>query len=354
MRAFASPSPLLLLLLCFSCALARAEEQGPFELGVLYWSKTIKGQVAMRVGFEREIARVNSSALAAKERTIQLMTRVAGDGPAGIENQIRQMKELLNLRPDLLVVQPTDNAALAKCLVRANELGVPVIAYDQYISGRGRLLSYLTSDNYQAGFLNGEYVASLFPAKRKIKLVLVDYPHVSSTVERVDGFLDGLRAYQQRFEILKIYPAVEPVGGAKAGAQILRDFPAKGSIDALFTVNDGGGLSVVDALAKAGRREIVVATIDGDPRSVRNILAGRLTRIDCAQFCGALGRETARVAVRALRGERVPRQVLIPVFPITKDTHQLFRGWNRPPTKSFRKPWASKSPEWTWKLVEKN
>ena len=199
--------PLLLLLLLATSHQVHGEPD-PYEVGVLYWSKTIEGQVAMRVGFEREIARVDSRARAAGARGIELVRRVAGDGAAGIENQIRQMKALLARRPDLLVVQPTDNAALAKELVAANRLGVPVIAYDQYISGRGRLLSYVTSDNHQAGYLNGEYVASLFPDQRPIKLVLVDYPHVSSTVERVDGFLDGLLRQLQGSDREKLAPEV--------------------------------------------------------------------------------------------------------------------------------------------------
>ena len=35
---------------------------------------------------------------------------------------------------------------------------------------------------------------------------------------------------------------MESVEGRQAGAAILRDFPQKGSVDVVFTVNDGGGL----------------------------------------------------------------------------------------------------------------
>ena len=241
----------------------------------------------------------------------------------------------------------TDNAALGDPLIKANAKNIPVVAYDQYIR-RGKLDSYLTSDNHQAGFLDGEYIASHFPDDKELKLVLVEYPHVSSTVERVNGFLDALRGYKQPYKIIGTYSAVEPVSGRKAGKKILKDFPAKDSIDVIFTVNDGGGLAVVDELAKAGRTEIVIATIDGDGASVKNIEEGRLTHIDCAQFCGALGRETMKVAYQRLLGKKVPRQVLVPVFPITKKTRHLFKGWNQPTPKKFKKPWHSKTPEWSW------
>jgi ribose transport system substrate-binding protein len=118
------------------------------------------------------------------------------------------------------------------------------------------------------------------------------------------------------------------MSGQKIGQQILKDFPKKGDIDAIFTVNDGGGLNVVEALADAGREEIFVATIDGDPKSVDNIKNKRLTRIDSAQFCGPLGAEAMRLAYEILQGKPVLRILKYPRFLLLKK-HYLFTqaGW---------------------------
>ncbi len=317
----------------------------PYRIGVLYWSMNIPGQVVMRQGLEAEAVRINRDAKSQGGRGVELLPEVAGDGAAGIERQIAQMHEMVRRKPDVIIVQPTDNAALAVPLKAANRAGIPVVAYDQYISG-GALAAYITSDNRQAGYLDGEYIASLFPKNRPLRLVLVEYPLVSSTVERLNGFLDALRDQGTRYTVLKTYKAVEPVAGRRAGAAILRDFPQAGSIDAIFTVNDGGGLAIVEALAQAGRDEIAVASIDGDPDSVANIRASRLTRIDAAQFCGPLGAEAMRAAYAVARKQSVPRQVLVPVFPITAETLANYPGWLGPIPASFRKPWPSRSPVW--------
>lgn len=314
-----------------------------FDVGALYWSMNIPGQVAMRKGLEAEFARINN---ADNDTTLRLTAHVAGDEESGIERQIAQMNALVDADVDIIIVQPTDNAALTAPLRRANAKGIPVIAYDQYISG-GKLTAYLTSDNYQAGYLDGEYIAYLFEDTETIQLILVEYPHVSSTVERVNGFLDALGERKQPYRILRTYNAVEPTSGKIAGESILRDFPDKGSVDVVFTVNDGGGLAVVDTLAAAGRDEIVVATIDGDPASIENIEKGRLTRIDCAQFCGALGSEAMKMAYRVLQGKKVPSHTLIPVFPISKETRDRYDGWMGEIPSAFEKPWPSKSPEWS-------
>jgi ribose transport system substrate-binding protein len=315
------------------------------RIGVLYWSMNIPGQVAMRKGLEDEAARLNAAAKRLGQPQIELLPRVAGDGAPGVERQIAQMHEMIQQKPKVIIVQPTDNAALSAPLRAANKAAIPVVAYDQYISG-GKLAAYITSDNQQAGYLGGEYLAAQFPDDKAIKLILVDYPRVSSTVERLNGFLDALRDHKQAYSILKTYEAVEPLGGQRAGQAILRDFPGKNSVDAIFAVNDGGGLSVVDALAAAGRTEIRVASIDGDPQSVDNIRAGRLTRIDSAQFCGPLGAEAIKAAYAIATGKPTPRHALLPVFPITLETLPRYPGWGGPIPEKFTKPWAARHPLW--------
>ena len=337
------------LFFCFdSVAAKKTTDSNSVRIGVLYWSMAIPGQVAMRKGLEAELDRINAEAKRRGLPVVELLIRVAGDGQEGIERQISQMYELIKLQPDVIIVQPTDNAALAGPLREANRQNIPVVAYDQYISG-GKLAAFVESDNKQAGYLNGEYVASRYSDSKIIKLVLVEYPHVSSTVERLNGFLDALRDHAQPYEILKTYKAVQPKEGHQAGLDILQDFPQKGSIDVIFTVNDGGGLSVVDVLADAGRSEIMVASIDGDPDSVKNIINGRLTQIDSAQFCGPLGAEAMRAGYSVATGHTVEKHILVPVFPITKETLDMYPGWIGPVPKTFQKPWPANNPVWEGK-----
>ncbi len=332
------------------CGAATAVESA-YKVGVLYWSMSIPGQVAMRQGLEAEARRINEQAPRTGARGVVLLPEVAGDGVDGVERQIRQMQAMVAARPDIIVVQPSDNAALAAPLKAANAAGIPVVAYDQYISG-GKLASYVTSDNRQAGYLGGEYIASRFPGNAVLRLALVEYPLVSSTVERLNAFLDALRDHGKAFRILKTYEAVEPLGGRKAGEAILRDFPQRNSVDVVFTVNDGGGLAVVDVLARAGRDEIAVASVDGDPVAVGNIRAGRLSVIDAAQFCGPLGAEAMRVAYAVLRKQPVARHILVPVFPVTRETVDRYPGWLGPLPQAFEKPWQANQRLWSGQVME--
>ena len=118
----------------------------------------------------------------------------------------------------------------------------------------------------------------------------------------------------------KSYEAVEPVGGKKAGQEILKDFPEKNSVDVIFIINDGGGISIAKELIAAKRDEIIHVTVDGDPESVSLIKNKKVTRVDSAQFCAEMGRQVAQVAWDYLAGNKYPKKVLVPVFPISVET----------------------------------
>ncbi|MNS23970.1 D-ribose-binding periplasmic protein precursor [compost metagenome] len=314
----------------------------PYTVGVVYWSMHIAGQVAMRQGLEREADAINRRPSGPR---VRLESAVGGDGEAGVTHQRLAVDNLLARRPDALIIQPIDSAALAAPVRRANAIGVPVVAYDQYVI-QGKLACYLTSNNMLAGRLNGEYLAHRFrhrTASKPLRLAIVEYPYVSSTVERVEGLQDALKESGVPYRIVGRYEGVEPIGGEAAGRRILAEHPP-GTLDAVFCVNDGGGVAVMRVLESAGRKDVVMATIDGDPAAVAAIRRGGLIGIDTAQFCGPLGAEAMRWTYRLLKKEPVPRQVLLTVFPITRENVASYPGWMGPIPPRILKPWPPHAP----------
>lgn len=314
------------------------------KIGVLLWSNTIEGQVAMKLGLQKKFKEeIKKRKIDKPKYTYEITEYIAGDGEAGIENQIKQFHQLIDEKVDLIIVQPTNNAALVQALKRANKVKIPVITFDQYIL-EGTITSFITSDNYQAGYLNGEYVASHFENVNKLlKIILVEYPIVSSTVERVNGFMDALNEHKIKFKIIKSYNAVEPASGLIAAKNILDDFPLRGSVDIIFAINDGGGLVIAKELIKHGRDDIIMATIDGDPQSVSLVKKNTILKIDSAQFCSVIGEKSMEIAFDVLDGKKVAKKVLVPTYPITIDTVKFYNGWQGEIPNGFEKPWKEKS-----------
>lgn len=326
----------LLPIVLFLSISPRQSEAKSFNVAVLYWSSKIEGQVAMRMGLEQK-----SKSLSAKSKTkLILHPFVAGDGIQGLQNQVQQFKQVLEdyKKYNLILIQPTDNAVLSPFLNRANQLKIPVVAFDQYIVD-GELASFVTSNNYQAGVLNAEYIHSQFPKEKVIKIALVEYPKVSSTVERVVGFFSTLKRLKRKYEVVKTYEAVEPIAGKKVGSELLKDFPKQGSLDVVFSVNDGAGVALAGELIKAKRKDVLHVSVDGDPISVKRIKGGEVTAFDSAQFCAEIGRQTAIVTWKILQGQKYPKKILVPVFPISKETVKSYSGWKGKLPTGVIKPW---------------
>ncbi|MGE9746310.1 substrate-binding domain-containing protein [Bdellovibrio bacteriovorus] len=302
-----------------------------YNVAILYWSMKIPGQVAMRQGFEEEVAAYNK---ANEENQIKLTPYVAGEGRDGLLRQIEQLDQAVKSKPDAIVIQPADITILSRGVQEANSKNIPVFAYDQYII-KAKLASFISSDNYQAGWDNGLYIDSQFPPEKVLRIVPFEYFRVSATVERMDGFFDALRSRNRKFTVLGHFEAVEPVGGLKAAQDYLKKFK-RGSVDVIFTNNDGGGLIIVKTLWDAGYKKLIHATVDGDPASIENIKSKTLTVIDSAQFCGELGRETARTVVQFFKNGKVEPVKFIPTFPVTLESLKVYPGWMGRPTEKVR------------------
>lgn len=286
-------------------------------VSILYWSESIEGQISMRRGLENEI----------KNQNWKIETYVAGDGTNGIKKQFNQFIEAINKKSDLIIIQPTNSTYLSKALLLANEKNIPVIAYDQYITG-GKLDAFITSDNYAAGFNNGEIAHRSFSLKKKINIVIVEYPLISSTTERLDGFLDALKIRNRDFTILNRYEAVEPIGAKKIAKRIISDYPKPGSIDLIFTANDGAGVTIINELINAKRFEIKHVSIDGEKESIEHLKKGLLTIGNSLQQCHELGKQTGKRAIELMNKKPFIHKTLVPTVSFERKNIHLYKGWD--------------------------
>jgi len=68
-----------------------------------------------------------------------------------IENQVSQIENMITTGANALVIAAIDGEALGQVLTKANEAGIPVIAYDRLIRGSEFVSYYATFDNFKVG-----------------------------------------------------------------------------------------------------------------------------------------------------------------------------------------------------------
>ncbi len=143
MKKIGKGKTVLLLLIAgmlFSCS-KRAEEEGPVRIGFSAATETF-----LLERWDRDIQIFLSSARDWGAEVI--MQKAEGDA----QGQIPQIEYLIEQDVDVLVVIPHDMELLAGVLKKAEDRGIPVLAYDRPIMGIP-ISGYISFDNREVGRL---------------------------------------------------------------------------------------------------------------------------------------------------------------------------------------------------------
>jgi ribose transport system substrate-binding protein len=169
------------------------------------------------------------------------------------------------------------------------------------------VVSFVGSEDYSLAFQMGSYLARHLQQSGDI--VIVEGPPESvSSIERARGF----RAALQQFPAMRIVDSIcgnyQRDDTLRAGQRLLN--PAL-RFDAIMAANDVMALAVLEILAAANRTSLVTG-INAVPDAIAAIKTGKLlaTADFDAMKMGCLATEAA---IRHLRGEQVPAQILLPV-----------------------------------------
>ena len=106
-----------------------------------------------------------------------------------VNNQTNQMDNFIASGANLILLNAADSKGIAPAVMRAKAAGVTVVAVD--VGAEGGVDATVTSNNKQAGQLDGKYVADRLKGKGQI--VIVNGPPVTAVTDRVAGFLEEIK-----------------------------------------------------------------------------------------------------------------------------------------------------------------
>ncbi len=130
-----------------------------------------------------------AQAAADEDGNIELVFGV-GESATDIEGQIRLIESMVVQGVDGIAITPVD-PTVASTLDRAIEAGVKVVLMDNNIPDWDGRTALATTDNYAAGVIAGEYLASVLNAGDTLG-ILEGVPGVPALDDRVNGMLEGL------------------------------------------------------------------------------------------------------------------------------------------------------------------
>ncbi len=234
------------------------------------------------------------------------------------DRQITQIREMLKMGIDVLVVTPVEWEGLTSVLEDARERGVIIVVLDTNVYEEELADCTITSDNYNAGKLVGEY---FLEQNDRAKIIVMTHEKTKSGQDRVAGFLDVV----EKQEGMEVIEKIECEGQLEIAMPKLQEAIDAGiEFDNVFCLNDLAGLGVVAALDKNDMlEEVGVYGVDASPDSKALIKEGMM-QASAAQFPTEIGKKAADTIYELLNGREVEENVLVPVELITGDNVEKF------------------------------
>lgn len=243
---------------------------------------------------------------------------VLRDPALSVDRQICQIEEMLQLGIDVLVVTPVDWKSLSHILEKAKKQGVFIVVVDTDLEEDSVADCTITSDNYSAGQLVGQYFAE---QNKESDLIVMTHDAAKSGQDRVRGFLDAVEE-NDRIHVVK---RINCDGQLEIAMPKMQEAIQEGiTFDSVFCLNDLAAVGVAAALDEHGMSEQVkVYGIDASPDAKALIQEGMMSA-SAAQFPSRIGRIAADTVYRLLRGEAVERKIRVPVELVTKENVEQY------------------------------
>jgi ribose transport system substrate-binding protein len=242
-----------------------------------------------------------------------------------VNNQTNQMDNFIASGANLILLNAADSKGIAPAVVRAKTAGVTVVAID--VGAEGGVDATVTSNNKQAGQLDGKFVADRLKGKGQV--VIVNGPPVTAVTDRVAGFLEEIKKYPD----IKIVSQDQNAGGSRDGGlrvmtDLLTAFP---KIDAVFAINDPTAIGCDLAAKQAQRKDFFIVGVDGAPDIVPALKdKDSLIAASAAQDPYAMSQKAIQIGYDVMNGKKPAEELtLIPVDLITKDNVDQYKGWTK-------------------------
>ncbi|MBF6595374.1 MAG: substrate-binding domain-containing protein [Thermaceae bacterium] len=257
---------------------------------------------------------------AAKSNVNLILQSVASE--TDVEAQLNACLNLLQRKPQALIVAAINSVNLLPCLKQANAQNVPIVDLDGNLDPTVlqkeniKIAFSIGSDNRKAGGQGAEYMVSKLGKDFKGKVLVIEglAGNVTGAARR-DGFIETLKAMAPGAQIVATLPGDwDRLKAANITNDTLQRNP---DLAAIYCANDTMALGAVEAVLAANKKVLVVGT-DGNSDAVKSIQAGRLNA-SVAQLPYLEGSRAVETMLSFLKGSKVEGKIPVPTLVIDKD-----------------------------------
>jgi len=246
----------------------------------------------------------------------------AAEREVDVEKQMQIVENLIQTGIKALAITPSGSREIVTALVKAKAANIPILIVDTRLDAKAaadagvQTEAYIGSDNYAGGRLAGDHAVKVTGGKARAA-ILEGIPGHETGDSRLRGFRDAVKD-TPGIAIVSSQPANwERDQGFNVFQNMLQAHP---DIDLVFAASDLMALGAIEAIAAAGKTgKIRVIGFDALDDAKKAIAAGTM-EASVAQFPSEMGRLAVEGAVKVIRGEKLPADIMVKLEMVTKDS----------------------------------
>lgn len=235
--------------------------------------------------------------------------------PDSIPEQLSQVEDAIVKKPDAILFTPVDYKALVPAIDKVVAAKIPVIGMTDRPAG-GQLVAFVGVDDHRLGLETSLNLFKAMGGKGNV-IALEGVKGTLTSADRMRGFADALKQFPN-IKLVASQPAnYQRLQALQVMENLMQTYP---QVDGVFAANDAMATGVVEALAAANRKALVVG-INGSKEAVDLIKAGKMHATGSSDpfMQGCLGLITT---IRALRKMPIEKELMVTPVVIDADNYR--------------------------------
>jgi len=239
---------------------------------------------------------------AAKDLNVR-MTFEGTESDTMVDKQVDMLAAAIAKKPKVIGFAALDTQAATPLLKKAQAAGIPIIAFDSGVDNDIPATTAAT-DNIAAAAVAADKMAELIGDKGDV--AIVTHSQTSRTgIDRVEGFVNQMKAKHPSVKIVSVQNGDgDQLKSTEITKAILQANP---NLKGIFGTAEGSVVGVARGATESKRKLVIVGYDSGKQQkdAIREgVIAGSIT-----QNPVGMGYKTVEAAVKASKGEKLPKKI---------------------------------------------
>jgi ribose transport system substrate-binding protein len=241
---------------------------------------------------------------AAKDLNVQI-TFEGPENESQVDKQMEMLQTALDKHPAAIGFAALDSKAAIPLLQKAQEQNIPVIGFDSGVDSDIPVTTAAT-DNVKAAATAADKMAELIGDSGEIALVVHDQTSRTG-IDRRDGFVNEIKAKHPNINIVDIqYGGGDQLKSTDLAKTMMQAHP---NLKGFFGSNEGSAIGVINAVKELNKVGKIVIVGYDSAKAQKDAIRDGTEAGAITQDPIAIGYKTVDAAVKAIKGEQLPKNI---------------------------------------------